>query len=35
MRPANRIANFGKKDVWGIFTPLAQKHNAVNLGQGI
>ncbi len=33
-RPARRASSYGEKDVWGIFTPLAIKHDAVNLGQG-
>ena len=28
------ITQKDKEDVWNIFTPLANKHNAVNLGQG-
>jgi hypothetical protein len=32
--PAERAAHYGEKDVWGIFTPLAVQHKAVNLGQG-
>lgn len=32
--PADRAAHYGEKDVWGIFTPLALQHKAVNLGQG-
>jgi len=31
---AKRATCYGSKDVWGIFTPLAQKHGAINLGQG-
>lgn len=32
--PADRAAHYGEKDVWGIFTPLAVQHKAINLGQG-
>eukprot|EP00455_Lapot_gusevi_P056486 TRINITY_DN93_c0_g1_i2.p1 TRINITY_DN93_c0_g1~~TRINITY_DN93_c0_g1_i2.p1 ORF type:complete len:457 (+),score=184.18 TRINITY_DN93_c0_g1_i2:84-1373(+) len=32
--PAERLAGFDAPTVWHEFTPLAQKHQAVNLGQG-
>lgn len=32
--PARRIQNFSAPTVWHTFTPLAQQHKAVNLGQG-
>ena len=32
--PALRAASYGHKDVWAIFSPLAAKHQSVNLGQG-
>ena len=28
------LSQKGKSDVWNIFTPLANQHAAVNLGQG-
>ncbi|KAG0736395.1 hypothetical protein G6F32_005096 [Rhizopus arrhizus] len=33
IKPAQRVSNFGR-DVWSIFTPLAQETKAINLGQG-
>jgi hypothetical protein len=32
--PAERVKAFGAPTVWHVFTPLAAKHQAVNLGQG-
>lgn len=31
---SQRISKYGEKDVWGIFSPLALAHQAINLGQG-
>lgn len=33
-KAAERATKYGEKDVWAIFTPLANAHKAVNLGQG-
>lgn len=34
-RNAKRLAGFDAPTVWGEFTPLANKFQAVNLGQGL
>jgi kynurenine aminotransferase len=34
IKKSQRIANYGEKDVWGIFSPLSVAHKSINLGQG-
>ena len=34
MKPNQMAQRLPSKDVWGIFSPLSQKHGSVNLGQG-
>ena len=31
---SDRIASYGEKDVWNIFSPLSIQHQSINLGQG-